>query len=320
MDDQRLLALLAAAPMPLSQLARALAVPPGQLAGQLQALVQAGVALQQQGDCWQLRQPPDLHQRDRIEQLLAPATLPLLGGLEVLWEVDSTNSELLRRPLPQAGVSVLLAERQTAGRGRRGRHWVSPLAQHVYLSLACRFQGGIAAMAGLSLAVGVLVAEALRDHGLTGVGLKWPNDLLLGGRKLGGILLESRGSAQGPALAVIGIGLNVHNAAAAAGAIDQPWTSIDQHLPGLAQRDGVVAAVLNGLIPGLVEFEREGLAPFLTRYAALDVLAGQPVWIHQDGQRQPATALGLAADGGLRVLDQHGQRCLHAGDVSVRKQ
>ena len=320
MDDQRLLALLAAAPMPLSQLAQALAVPPGQVTGQLQALVQAGVDLQQQGDCWQLRQLPDLHRKNRIEHLLDPATLPLLDRLEVLWEVDSTNSELLRRPLPRAGVSVLLAERQSAGRGRRGRHWVSPLAQHVYLSLGCRFQRGIAAMAGLSLAVGVLVAEALRGYGLAQVGLKWPNDLLLGPCKLGGILVESRGSAHGPALAVIGIGLNVHHAAVAATAIDQPWTSIDQHRPGLAQRDGVVAAVLNGLLPGLVAFEREGLAPFLTRYAALDVLAGQPVWIHQDGQRQPATALGLAADGGLRVLDQHGQRCLHAGDVSVRKQ
>ena len=319
-DDQPLLALLAAGPKPLSQLCQMLGLPAEQVNAQLQQLALAGVALEHDSAQWQLVQALDLHDAAHLRQHLPASLLGQLGALDVCWEVDSTNSELLRRPVPEAGVTVLLAERQLAGRGRRGRQWVSPLAQHLYLSLACRFAGGIAAMSGLSLAVGVLVVEALRAQGLTRVGLKWPNDIVLDEQKLGGILVESRGSSTGPALAVIGIGLNVHQGLAVAPAIDQPWTSIARQMPQLACRDTLAAALLEHLLPGLQHFQQQGLPAFIERFAALDVLAGQPVWIHEHGQRTAAMAQGLAADGALQVVDDQGVRCVHAGDVSVRKQ
>jgi BirA family transcriptional regulator, biotin operon repressor / biotin---[acetyl-CoA-carboxylase] ligase len=319
-DEQRLLALLMSGARSAAALAEDLAMPLDRVLASLQALSAAGIAQHTADDRWQLLQVPDLHDTQRIAQGLSPAVRALLGELQVCWQLDSTNSELLRRTPPASGVAVLLAERQDGGRGRRGRVWTSPLARHVYLSLACRFDHGIRAMAGLSLVVGVLAGEALRGAGLQGVGIKWPNDLLLEGRKLGGILVESRGSAQGAALAVIGIGINVHGAPPGHPDIDQPWTSIDRHCPALASRDRVVQLLLESLLPGLLLFQRQGLPAFLERYAALDVLAGVPVWIEENGQRHAAQALGLAADGALRVVDHHGERRLHAGDVSVRKQ
>lgn len=320
MDEQRLLALLMAGPQSVGQLARDLAAPVDTVRAPLQALAEAGIVQPLQADVWQLCHVPDLHDAQRIVQGLGATARAGLGQLQVCWQVDSTNSELLRRAPPDDGVTVLLAERQHGGRGRRGRVWSSPLARHVYLSLACPFEQGIRAMAGLSLVVGVLAGEALRGAGLAGVGVKWPNDLLLDGHKLGGILVESRGSAQGPALAVIGIGINVHGAQAGHPAIDQPWTSIDAHCAALASRDRVVQVLLESLLPGLHQFKQLGLPAFVQRYAALDVLAGAPVWIEQNGQRQAAQAIGLAEDGALRVVGSHGERRLHAGDVSVRKQ
>ena len=319
-DDRQVLALLAAGPLSSVQLAQALAQPVPAVDARMAGLHAAGVALQHDGSHWQLQQLPDLHDEGRIRQALAVHVSRSLAGLEVLWQVDSTNSELLRRPPVADGFQVLLAEQQSAGRGRRGRQWVSPLARHVYLSLACRFEQGIAAMAGLSLAVGVLVAEALRDAGVAGAGLKWPNDVLINGQKLAGILVESRGRAQGPARAVVGIGLNVHGADGAQAGIDQPWTALDAHRPDPLQRDAVVALLLNALLPGLQQFQQHGLAAFSARFAAVDLLAGQDIWINESGQQRPARAIGLAADGALRVVDRAGEHCLHAGDVSVRKQ
>lgn len=320
MDDQRLLRLLMAGPQTPAALAHALGTPLAQVDAALLALAGAGVALERAGAAFFLPYVPDLHDAANIRQRLAPAAQGLLEGLDVVWQVDSTNSELLRRSPPQHGIAVLLAEQQAAGRGRHGRVWASPLASHVYLSLACRFHGGLAAMAGLSLAVGVMVAEALRGAGVPGAALKWPNDLLVDGRKLGGILVESRGKARADGLAVVGIGVNVHGDRAGHPVIDQPWTSLDRHLPGPVRRDTVVQALLQVLLPGLAGFEAQGLPGYLPRFAALDALAGRPVWVHQDGVRLPARAIGLAADGALRVVDQNGERSLYAGDVSVRMQ
>lgn len=319
MDDRLLLACVQSTPLDDAALSAATGLTPALLAQRLAQLARAGVALQRDPlGRWQLAAGLDLHQPQHLARLLAPATRQALSALDVLWQVDSTNSELLRRPLPARGITALLAETQTAGRGRRGRHWVSPLARHLYLSLGCRFEAGIAAMAGLSLVVGVVVAEVLRGQGLAVVGVKWPNDLLLDGHKLGGVLVESAGAARGPALAVIGIGLNVHSGAQAA--IDQPWTALDRHGERPPSRDVLAAALLDALVPALALFMQQGLAPFLPRYAAVDLLAGQPLWVHDGDGRHPAQAIGLAANGALRVVEATGERQLHAGEVSVRTQ
>ncbi|TQU47573.1 biotin--[acetyl-CoA-carboxylase] ligase, partial [Xanthomonas perforans] len=222
------------------------------------------------------------------------------------------------QPAPEQGVAVLLAERQTGGRGRRGRQWTSPLGAHIYLSASRRFNGGLGQLAGLSLAVGVAVAEALRGCGFADVGLKWPNDLLARQRKLGGLLIEGGGEMAGNARAVIGLGLNVHMPATAAASIDQPWIDLDTLAGGPVSRDQVTAAVLSGLLPALDLFEAQGLAPFLGRYADLDVLHGRTVQVEEAGTHHRGVALGLAADGALRVQLGETVRLFHSGEVSVR--
>jgi BirA family biotin operon repressor/biotin-[acetyl-CoA-carboxylase] ligase len=229
---------------------------------------------------------------------------------------------------------VLLAERQTGGRGRRGRAWSSPLTAHLYVSVTRIFSGGLARLGGLSLVAGVAAAEALHALGFTEARLKWPNDLVVAGddglRKLGGLLVEGGGEHAGPARAVIGLGLNVRMPAVAAAAIDQPWCD----LHGLVERAGdaaaatrslpsrnrIAAALLERLLPALDTFDADGLAPFLPRYAALDALSGQQVTLHAGDSTRAATALGVAEDGALRVrLDDDREHRVHSGEVSVRR-
>lgn len=290
----------------------------------IDALRQAGIAIDAApGRGYRLAQTLDLLDAAAIRAALPAALRNRLAALEVAWSLDSTNSELLRRETPAHASAVLLAERQTGGRGRRGRSWASPLAAHVYLSLARRFDGGLARLGGLSLVAGVAACEALHALGFARVQLKWPNDLVVadgaGLRKLGGLLVEGGGEAGGAARAVIGLGLNVRMPAASAATIDQPWTELAALSQPPPTRNALAAALLARLLPALDEFDAQGLAPFLPRYAALDALAGRAVRIHEGGQMRDAHALGIADDGALRIRDAAGdERHLHAGDVSVR--
>lgn len=287
----------------------------------IQGLRAAGVAIEgRAGDGYRLAQPLELLDRARILGQLAPDVAASLAALEIGWTVGSTNSELLRRSAPLRGVDVLLAERQTGGRGRRGRQWASPLAANIYLSVSRAFAGGLSRMGGLSLAAGVAVGEALHALGFAHAGLKWPNDVLVDGRKLGGLLVEGGGEFAGPARAVIGLGLNVRMPASIADDITQPWIDLDTLAGTPVSRNRVVAALLAHLLPALDQFERQGLAPFLPRYAAMDVLAGRPVRVEEAGTVQEGSALGLAEDGALRVSIDGGERHFHAGEVSVRAQ
>ncbi|MGY8862292.1 MAG: biotin--[acetyl-CoA-carboxylase] ligase, partial [Pseudomonadales bacterium] len=156
--------------------------------------------------------------------------LPVLDptfNVQLQMSLPSTNQTLMQRQQQQSiHAEVILAEVQTSGRGRLGRHWQSPFGQNIALSLGWSFVGGAAALEGLSLVVGVALAQALGDLGVHQVQLKWPNDVLVGGKKLAGILLEMRGDATGPCNVVIGIGLNVH--LTHDDAIDQPWVSLAQ--------------------------------------------------------------------------------------------
>ena len=181
---------------------------------------------------------------------------------------------------------------------------------------------------GLSLVAGIAACEALRALGHAQVALKWPNDLVVAGsmtdgsknlRKLGGLLVEGGGEAAGAARAVIGLGINIRMPAAVANDIDQPWIDLASMSQAAPARNAVVAALLSQLLPALQQFDAEGLAPFLPRYAALDALAGRALRVHEAGHAWPATALGIADDGALRVRDGDGrERLVHAGDVSVR--
>ncbi|MFZ2752194.1 MAG: biotin--[acetyl-CoA-carboxylase] ligase, partial [Lysobacteraceae bacterium] len=179
---------------------------------------------------------------------LSATTRTRLATLDIVDRIDSTNSELLRRQTSASGIDALFAEQQTGGRGRHGRFWASPPGSNLYLSLARRFNGGLARLGGLSLVVGIAAADALHALGAHAVQVKWPNDLVVDDgdslRKIGGVLIEG-GTQEGRPRAVIGLGLNVRMPKDAADTIDQPWTDLHALLgDALPSRTAIAAAVL----------------------------------------------------------------------------
>lgn len=326
-DERALLARLIEGAVSGDTLARETGLTRAAIWKRIAALREAGVPIEARaGRGYRLAAPIDLLEAAPIVDALPPQARAQLDALDIAWSIDSTNTALQHAAVPMAGARVLLAERQTGGRGRLGRTWASPLAAHLYLSLSRGFGGGLARLGGLSLVAGVAVAQALHGLGFAQVRLKWPNDLVVDDRarlqKLGGLLVEGGGELAGAARAVIGLGLNVRMPAAAAQAIDQPWCDLAQlAAPAAAPaRNVVAAAVLARLLPALEVFDTEGLAPFLAQYAEFDVLAGRDVVLHGTGSIEHGTALGLADDGALHVRLADGrERRVHAGEVSIRR-
>lgn len=233
---------------------------------------------------------------------------PLLPDftVEVLPEIDSSNSELMRRARAgQHEATLLVAERQTAGRGRQGRVWQSQpgdsLTFSISLSLAPKD------WSGLSLAVGLSLAESLHP----GVGLKWPNDLWFQDRKLGGILVEAA-SMGGRSQVVVGVGLNIRPRPA--DGLNTPPAALTELLPDLTA-PACLARVAAPLIQTLLAFEREGFAPLQTRFESRDVLQGRRTHT-SDGQI--GVALGVSASGALRLQTDAGVQEIHSAEVSVR--
>lgn len=316
--ERALLQRLAEGPVSGDRLAAELGLTRAAVWKRIDALRQAGVEIDAQpGQGYALARPLDLLDEASICQGLPPDVRAQLESLTVRWTLDSTNTALLAEIPPKQGVRVLLAERQQGGRGRLGRPWASPLAANLYLSLDRQFEGGLARLAGLSLVAGIAAAEALREVTGLDIRLKWPNDLWLDGRKLGGLLVEGGGEHGGPARAVIGLGLNVRMPEAFGRDIDQAWIDLAARCEPLS-RNALVAALISAWVPALEAFDREGLASFLPRWQALDALAGQRVRVINGNQVWDAEALGLASDGGLRVRDGQGERTVYSGEVSVR--
>lgn len=262
------------------------------------------------------RLPQALERLDaaRIRAALAP---PL--RFDILAATDSTNTRLLEAD-PAQDPQALLAEYQTAGRGRRGRQWRSPFAANLYLSLAWSFGSWPRGLSALPLVVGVLCAQALQETGVSDVGLKWPNDLYVRGRKLGGILVEHRGEAGGSCRVVIGIGINVAMSAAQAEGIEQAWITLAEAL-GAARppsRNALAAQLLGRLADGVARFEREGFDAFAADWRRYDLAEGQPVRVLQAGGELQGIGRGVDAQGAL-VVEVMGQyQTLHSGEISLR--
>lgn len=272
------------------------------------------------GRGYRLTAPIELLDGGRIAHDLAPATAAAIAELVMLDTIGSTNAFLLGRRPPRSGLGIAcIAEQQTAGRGRRGRHWVSPFGANVYLSLLWQFELPAAALAGLSLATGVAVARALRDLGVTEVALKWPNDLLWQERKLGGILVEVSGEADGPTRTVIGVGVNHRMPQDDAALIDQDWADIASIIPhALPSRQVLAARLLDELVAAMLQFSEAGLAHFLPAWDALDCLRGREVAVQFGDQVVRGTELGVADNGALRVATAQGECEFLGGEVSLR--
>ena len=303
-----------------AELARILGVSRTAVWNRLRRLAALGVEVAAvRGRGYRLAAPLELLDRDLILAGLAPEVSTRIGAFHLPFAVDSTNAALLRLPVsPQP--RICLAEYQWAGRGRRGRAWQSPLGAQIPLSVGYCFAALPADFAGLGLAVGVMAAQALQRLGARDIGLKWPNDLLWGGRKLGGVLIELRGEAGGPCDAVVGVGVNVQLPDTPAGLIDQPWTDLGRILGGARpHRNRVAEALIGALIVGLDRFADEGLAPFLPHFRELDVLAGRWVRVERAGQWREGRAVGVNEQGALLVDDAAGIHPCWSGEVSVRE-
>ncbi|HET6432988.1 biotin--[acetyl-CoA-carboxylase] ligase [Dyella sp.] len=289
---------------------------------QVEALRGRGLPIEaRSGAGYVLPWPIELLQRSRILDGLDAATRACLGPLEVHWELDSTSSELQRRGGSAPDLSMVLAETQTAGRGRRGRAWLSPPGLNLYLSCVKRFDAGLGSLAGLSLAVGVIVLRALEALGIDGAGLKWPNDVLTTQGKLAGILVELSGEYQGPCAAVVGIGLNLRLTDALREQAGQPVADLASLCGGVPPgRHRAASALVQALAQGLLQFERAGFAGFIDDYARHDLLRDMPLALSGAHGSFHGTGAGVDARGALRVRLEDGQiRALDSADVTVRR-
>ena len=258
----------------------------------------------------------------RITELLGVTARPHVARVDAAWTLGSTNTVLMERPYPAVACGeALLAEYQTAGRGRRGRTWVAPPGGSICLSFSWMFAEVPRDLGALGLVIGVCAMEALRDLGVVGIGLKWPNDLLVENRKLGGILIELRAESSGPACVVIGIGLNVALGAALLEQISATGLApIDLVSAGLkgGRRNEVAAGLISSFVRGLLDFERAGLKPFVQRWMDVDALRGKPIAVAGADVTTKGIARGIDLDGALLVETPQGLLKFISGDVSVR--
>jgi BirA family transcriptional regulator, biotin operon repressor / biotin---[acetyl-CoA-carboxylase] ligase len=258
----------------------------------------------------------------RIREHLPRELRACVAKLETEWSIDSTNSALLKRPNTASGTTeVLLAEYQTAGRGRRGRTWLAPPGGAICLSLSWTFREVPPDLGALGLVIGVCTLRALQAFGIGQGRLKWPNDLLVGERKLGGVLIDLRAESAGPAYVVVGIGLNVAlgdellKEIAAVGMVPT-----DLRSSGVAEpsRNRIAAGVIAGCVEGLQEFEHEGLKPFIGPWRDVDALHGRQVEIHSLEGSARGVARGIDVHGALLLETPQGIRRFISGDVTVR--
>ncbi|OUM05060.1 biotin--[acetyl-CoA-carboxylase] ligase [Pseudomonas syringae] len=249
--------------------------------------------------------------------VIAQAGLPTGWSVRVHGTIDSTNAEAIRLIAQGASMPLLVvAEQQTSGRGRRGRKWVSPFAENLYYSLVLRIDGGMRQLEGLSLLVGLAVMNVLRDIGVQGAGLKWPNDVLVGKRKIAGILLELIGDPADVCHVVIGIGVNVNMRATAE--VDQLWTSVRLETGHLADRNDIAARISCQLDTLLAIHRKEGFAAFQSAWEQGHLWQGAAVKLLSGIEVVEGVVLGIDSLGALR-LDVGGvEKSFSGGELSLR--
>lgn len=253
-------------------------------------------------------------------ELLDAAYLEQLPGAPIhcIAVIDSTNQYMMSRLADWQKGECLLAECQTSGRGRRGRQWVSPFAGQMIMSLYWRLESGFAAAMGLSLVVGVALAETLQALNYPDVGLKWPNDLYARGEKLAGILVEMSAIAGGSCHVVVGVGLNLTMPVELGAHIGQPWTSLARLRSEPLQRNLLTATFIQNLRRALESFEQDGLAAFVERWNRLDIYRDKPVQLTLGEQQISGVVRGINPQGGLVLERNDTLEVYMGGEISLR--
>ena len=233
--------------------------------------------------------------------------------------LGSTNQHLLdKAALLQKGHSCF-AEYQTAGRGRRGKKWVSPYGSHLYTSTYWSLDAGIQAASGLSLVIGIAVARTLTDLGIVNTQLKWPNDVYVDGKKIAGVLVEIIATAGGECHLVIGLGLNVNMPLQAGLEIDQAWTDINQQLPHSLDRNALATSYLTHLIKILTDFESFGFGHFVEEWNCCDAFRDSPVVLTIGNKKKYGIAKGIDHSGALLLEIDGVISPFVGGEVSLRR-
>jgi len=298
-------------------LSAALAVPPGVVRSGMRAVERLGLRVHRlRGKGYRLDEPLDLLDGERLASLVDAAFV-----VELLDQCPSTNGVLMERA--RLGVNqplVLACEHQTAGRGRRGNRWQSGIGTDLTFSILWNFAQTADKLSGLSLALGVALVRALEGLGYPGVLLKWPNDLVLRGRKLGGILIEVTGQWGGASAVVVGIGLNLRWDDARSAAVDQPATGLFEASETITSRTTLLAGLLIELHSALERFAAAGFAPFRDDWLRYHVWQGRRV-VLTVAQRTvvDGEAVGIDDNGALLVRSARGVECFHSGELRLAR-
>ena len=288
------------------------------------------------GRGYRLYHPVRLHDPENIKNGLAADVAQGLMELRCEQELESTNTTIQNYDLPpKQHFSVLTAERQTAGRGRRGRAWIAPYAANITMSLLWNFQGGMQNVGLLSPFLAVQLAQVLAQLGLSEVKVKWPNDVYCANKKIAGILIECSGEVNANCRMVIGLGLNVFmsqrfpktSQQSPNQTIDQAWTDVITEFPTITKgRDEIAASCINALVRGLQDYEtHEGhlyetfCGAFCDIWSEWDWLANKAVRVDSETCNVHGVAMGITDSGGLRLVTQEGEQEIVIGEVSVRE-
>jgi BirA family biotin operon repressor/biotin-[acetyl-CoA-carboxylase] ligase len=254
--------------------------------------------------------------RTELQHLVSELQMSTLD-LEIHRVTQSTNDVVMQRLVESQSTAILCAaEMQTAGKGRRGRRWISPFGRNVYLTYG-RFIGRqLSELGGLSLVVGMVVVDVLRAMGLERVGLKWPNDILLGGGKLGGILLELRASDAGGIGLVAGVGLNLALNVKESLSIDQPWSAISSQLE--MPRNVLLGALGGRIVNAIQAFEDVGFDSFAEKWSEYNLYTGQQVTVIRGSETISGIDSGVDQEGNLLLRTGAGLEVHNSGEVSMR--
>jgi BirA family biotin operon repressor/biotin-[acetyl-CoA-carboxylase] ligase len=289
---------------------------------QLQKLEGMNIPLHSvKGKGYRLPEAVELLNLDKLMESGFPSQQFTSSSIEL--SLDSTNDAMMRKAEDNIDQRhICFAEMQTSGRGRRGRQWVSPFARNLYLSILWPFSQGIAAIQGLSLAVGLAVQRSLLEQGVEGVGLKWPNDILVkqgnaAGAKLGGILIELTGDVSDACQVVIGVGLNLDLSNQDLAKIDQDATGLKQ-LGGSLDRNAVAANVVRHLCDVLKQFSEKGFGPLQQEWNQHDAFKGSPVKLILPSSEIQGVCRGVNEKGELQLETESGMQAFNAGEVSLR--
>ena len=263
------------------------------------------------GKGYRLNTPLDLLNTETLEHLAAGAPIHTCAV------IDSTNQYMMAQLDRWQKGECLLAETQTAGRGRRGRQWHSPFGSQFIMSMYWRLDDGPSAAMGLSLAIGVAVIQALESVGYRDLSLKWPNDIYMARRKLAGILVEMSAAVGGICHLVIGVGVNLNLPDAVIAQLDQPCAHLAEQ-PVVVDRNQLSATIIRALRNALALFEKQGLTAFLMDWNRLDIFMQQPVQVLLGSQVIHGIYCGIDGQGNMLLQDLEGMHKFVGGEISLR--